>query len=89
MIQPKARKMWMSFNFSLDPFTTESELKSPQRKLQLFNITYKKVIFAGVYGYLQKYSLVILEKWQALLKVTGLHLDFVKLGFVGSVSFIC
>ena len=88
MIQPKARKIWMSFNFSLDPLTTESELK----RVQLFNITYIKSYLCGCLWLLTKYCLVILGKWQALLglmKVTCLYLDFVKLVFVGSVSFIC
>ena len=61
MIQPKSRKIWMSFNFSLDPLTTESELKRVHKENSSFSIS----------------------------QVTGLYLDFVKLGFVGSVSFIC
>ena len=61
MIQPKSRKILMSFNFSLDPLTTESELKRVHKENSSFSTS----------------------------QVTGLYLDFVKLGFVGSVLFIC
>ena len=92
MIQPKARKIWMSFNFSLDPLTRIRTQKSQQRKLQVFNITYIKSYLCRCLLLLTKILFGNFGKWQALLcvmKVTGLFLDFVKLGFVGSVSFIC
>ena len=56
----KIKKNMMSFNFSLDPLTTESELKRLHKENSSFSTS----------------------------QVTGLYLDFVKLGFVGSVSFI-
>ena len=88
MIQPKAYGCLLTFLWILSLQGQNS--KEPTKKTPAFqHYIQKKVIFAGVYGCLQKYCLVILGKWQTLLKVTGLYLDFVKLGFIGSVSFIC
>ena len=80
----------MSSNFSLDPLTTESELKRVHKENSSFSTSHTKKVSSHVFMAAYKELFGNFGKMASFSESNwSFYLHFVKLGFVGSVSFIC